>query len=72
MRGFEPPNGGTTSRCRNHLATLALHVIYYSATLWNWECFFIFSLRFRLEIQLLRKEIFTFWTEWGVGLLSYQ
>ena len=24
MRGLEPPNGGTTSRCRNHLATLAM------------------------------------------------
>ena len=29
MRGFEPPDGGTTSRCLNHLATPAVSVRIY-------------------------------------------
>jgi hypothetical protein len=29
-RGLEPPSGGTTIHCLNHLATLAVHLFKYS------------------------------------------
>ena len=30
MTGFEPANDGTTTHCRNHLATLAYYAMKYT------------------------------------------
>ena len=51
--GLEPTNGGTTNRCLNHLATLAMFcsdIIILTQSFWSWQLFSKFYFFLILDI----------------------